>query len=380
MMKILIGSSALKKFCMERNEPSDIDYWTDDESITSIQGEDWKYHPTNILTLIPTEEGVATPDAVYTIKCSHLGWDVHWDKTKADVLWLKAKGCVIVPDLYDRLVERWCDIHGDKSFLSLNQSKEQFFTDKVDYKFDHDHLHELVSYPNRPMYESVLKEGESVAIDKSKFDDLEFGSQVRMFREEITVIACERWLLNDYWKGKVSWYQAYMWSLKKTITNLTKGWATSFIVINLEHFIKPDFTYFKHLLTTIEEGIIMSKVDLSVFEELLEVSGGGASTLEQVVYHLCSGEFVDGMVEYEGDWDNHRRKGDKMVEDWKYKHLDQDGGGEGGGEYCYGVFELKGKVYRAEYSYYSYNGHDYDDILRTLKEVKPVQKTITVYE
>ena len=378
-MEILIGSAALVKFKLNRREPSDLDYWTDEEP-RRVKGEDWKQHPKELLELIPTIDGVITPDAIYTIKCSHLGWDVHWEKTKADVLWLKANGCSLLPNLYGKLLERWKELHGDKSFLSLNQSKEQFFTDKVNYKFDHDLFHELVAYPNRPVYEKVLKEGQDVAIDRVKFDQLDFEQQVRMFREEITVIACERWLLNDYWKGKVSWYQAYMWSLKKTITNLTKGWATDFIVLNLEHFIKPDFSYFEYLLTTLSEDDIMSKVDLSVFGELYEIADGESSNLDEMVYYLCEGDFGEAIVKYNGDWDEYRARTEALKEEFGYEHLDQEGGGEGGSEYCYGVFKLKGKIYRAEYSYYSYNGHEYDGITGTLREVKPVEKTITVYE
>ena len=98
------------------------------------------------------------------------------------------------------------------------------------------------------MYTKCLKQGEEVLIDKSLFDKLTFEEQVRMFREEITVIAIERFLVNPNTKGKYSWVQAYMMSLKKTITQLTKNWATDFIVLNLEHFVKPDYSMFKHAL------------------------------------------------------------------------------------------------------------------------------------
>lgn len=128
-MKVLVGSSALAKYGLARRSPQDLDYWTDKEAI-KIKGEDWKQHSKEILELIPAKNGVATPDAIYTIKCSHLGWDVHWEKTKADVLWLKFNGCKLIPELYVKLLERWKELHGDKSFLSLNQSKEQFFNCK----------------------------------------------------------------------------------------------------------------------------------------------------------------------------------------------------------------------------------------------------------
>jgi len=109
----------------------------------------------------------------------------------------------------------------------------------------------------------------------------------------------------------------------------------------------------------------MSKVDLSVFEEFKEALGYEDS-LESFVYEMCEGD-----IGY--------RNAD-IFSKYGYVHLEQEGGGEGGAEYCYGVFSLGGKTYKAEYSYYSYHGHDYDYILSTLREVKPVQKVITVYE
>ena len=41
-------------------------------------------------------------------------------------------------------------------------------------------------------------------------------------------------------------------------------------------------------------------------------------------------------------------------------HIEQEGGGEGSGKYCYTVIQVGEKFYKIEYSYYSYNGYDYD--------------------
>ena len=60
-----------------------------------------------------------------------------------------------------------------------------------------------------------------------------------------------------------------------------------------------------------------------------------------------------------------------------YKHLDQDGGGEGGAEDCQTVFEWQGKCYAYYYSYYSYDGYQHYN--NSLYEVKPQEKVITVY-
>lgn len=120
-------------------------------------------------------------------------------------------------------------------------------------EFPHDYLHELVAYPNRPVYERCLRENQEVLIDKDKFFAMPFEDQVRMFREEITVIAAERWVLNPKLEGRVSWYRAHMFSVRKTVTTLTKGWASRFLVENIEHFVKPEWSYWKHLLNTLEK-------------------------------------------------------------------------------------------------------------------------------
>lgn len=358
-MQVIVGSTALKYFGVNRSEPKDLDVWGD--IVLDDHKADYKYIPSTLLSLVPIKDDYATPDAIYTIKCSHLGWDnPMWCKHKADILWLKAKGCNLIPELYNVLTAFWKKELGNKEFLSLDKSKEGFFNDHVNYKFDHDFLHEMVAFPNQPVYNECLRDGNEVLIDKDKFFAMPFNKQVRMFREEISVIACERWLLNNYWKGEVSWFKSYKLSLKKTITNLTKNWACDFIVQNLEEFIKPDFSYFKYVIEQLGDKD-MSNVDLSVFDEVADLE----SSLSQVILGMCEGNY---------DYPS------SPFKEFGYEHLAQEGGGEGGSEDCYGVFKFKGKVYRAEYNYYSYNGYEYDNIVETLREVKPVEKTVVVYE
>lgn len=376
-MNIIVGSTALQKFGLNRSLPVDIDYWTD-QAETDLTG-DVKIIPNEVLRLVDSLGGVATPDSIYTIKCSHAVYDIFWQKTKLDILWLKSKGCKILPNLYQALVEYWKEEHGNKDFLSLAQNKTEFFTGNVTYVYDHDYLHELVAYPNRPVYESVLKDNQEVLIDKDKFFKLPFPQQVRMFREEIAVIACERFLINPHVRGKVSWFQAYTMALRKTVTTLTKGWASEFIVMNLEHFHKPDYSYFEYLIETIEGIKFMSKnVDMKVFKELQEELNG--VNMDDIIYALCESDIWILGDQLEGDYPKRKDKVNFILEKYGYKHLEQEGGGEGGTEYCYGVFELNGKIYKAKYSYYSYDGHEYDGIENTLKEVKPVEKVVTVYE
>ena len=86
--------------------------------------------------------------------------------------------------------------------------------------------------------------------------------------------------------------------------------------------------------------------------------------MEELIYNLCENDVYTKDI--------------KSIK--SFEHLQQEGGGEGGSEYCYGVFKLNGVIYKAEYSYYSHYGCDYDDIVSTLRVVNPVEKTITVYE
>ncbi len=110
----------------------------------------------------------------------------------------------------------------------------------------------------------------------------------------------------------------------------------------------------------------MSNVDMSIFEKIAE---DHEITLQKVVSELASGD-LDYLCDFE----------DGEPLDYLYEHIETEGGGEGGAEYCYGVFKLDGKSYKAEWSYYSYEGCNFDEIFDTLKEVKPVEKIITVYE
>lgn len=360
---LLVGSHAAAIHKINRRMPKDVDLWVCDESLLrSASSLDVSHIPEKIMRSIPTtEEGIPTADALLTIKLSHFQWDIHWEKTKLDILHMKDLGCTNIPILYNKLVAHWKGIHGNKEFLSLDKSKKDFFNDFVSYKYDHDYLHEVVAYPNNPVYTKCLKDGADVLIDKKKFDRLPFELKVKMFREEITVIAYERYLLNKRFTGGV--LKAYQMALKKTITNLTKEWASDFLVLNIEEFIKPDYDMFNKLQTKIERVNTMTNNIKEIIKKLAESVG---ESEEYVLYAMAEGDAY-------GDLE---RELDKIG----YKHLEQEGGGEGGTEYCFGVFELEGLIFKAEYSYYSYNGCDYDGILETLKQVKPVEKVVTVYE
>ena len=88
----------------------------------------------------------------------------------------------------------------------------------------------------------------------------------------------------------------------------------------------------------------------------------------------------DELPDHEDGWKGADEKFNKIANKYNFRSVEADGGYEGGGEYCYGVIEVDGTFFKAEWSYYSYQGCEYDYIEDTIKEVKPVTKTITIYE
>ena len=368
---IVVGSTALNRAgVMER--PSDLDVWATSKDVVEkcLPRADITIMPEEILNLVSVREQdrkdvlqFATVDAVYTIKCSHLGWDIFWNKHKRDVLYLKKIGANLIEPLYIALVEHWKKEHGNKDFLSLYKDKTEFFNDFVEYRYDHDYLHELAAYPNKPVYTRCLKDGAEVAIDKEKFDKLPFTDQIKMFREEIVVIAAERWVIPH----NIRWDKAYFYSIRKTVTALTKNWATDFLIRNLEHFEKAKYEDFKHIIETLKEGEDQMTNQLTSAERV---------TLEA--------EIMAAYYTATTDKYPHRSFQDLVTEMDYIKNIpelefvDEDGGGEGGAEDCYTVFKWKGDFYKITYNYYSYHGYEFD--CSEIYRVTPKEKTITVYE
>ncbi len=91
---------------------------------------------------------------------------------------------------------------------------------------------------------------------------------------------------------------------------------------------------------------------------------------------------VNEIIEWYGMLDN--KYGDIKDKAWakenNLKFIEGETGGESSGEYCYAIFSWKEKVYKIEFSYYSYHGNDFDGVEDTIREVKPVEKLVTVYE
>ena len=270
-MSILIGSQAIKLHFPEfPREPRDVDVWS--KVIAEdplLQGGVDFYWDDRLLQWFKDVPGrfesrgpyVPTPDELFTIKVSHAAWELDngsWNKHMHDIVWMQDRGCRLVQELYDVLYPIWEDLHGKKpvnlnlessAVLDMDGSQKQrgFFQDAVVRKYDHDSIHYSVAYtPGVPIYESVLKDGKSVAMDMSKVWALPHDQQIRLFREEVYATALERWVIpTDY---EISPGVAHHWALKKTITSLTKGRSALFLILNYRELRDADMDYVAHHL------------------------------------------------------------------------------------------------------------------------------------
>lgn len=240
MQRLVIGSTAMRALLPDARDPKDLDVFSPEDV---SKGVDPFWDDRFAEWIPPGTDRLATLNELYTIKVSHSYWELKnrsWNKHMYDIVQLRNAGAMLDLELHDMLYRVWEDTHGRK-VVDLTQESDEFFSDAVRRRYDHDSLHESVAYGERPIYESVLKEGKSVQMDMDKIRAMPFEEQVKLFREEIYVTALERLIIpNNY---AYSPTRAYAWALRRTITGLTKGWSSRFMIENYETFRRIDMDY-----------------------------------------------------------------------------------------------------------------------------------------
>lgn len=115
---------------------------------------------------------------------------------------------------------------------NLMQSNEMFFDDPVKKVYDHDFLHELYAYEDRPMFEKLKHEGEEgkAWCAKDLWDELSHLQKLQCVAEESYVIATERFMVPNDWNYPTK--KAFYFALKKVCTTLTSGWFRDFAIDN----------------------------------------------------------------------------------------------------------------------------------------------------
>jgi hypothetical protein len=166
-------------------------------------------------------------------KRSHLHRDIGFDKhiamyhkylKKYEVMWTPADR----EFLKERI--RATEARFPQQGPNLNQMKDDFFDDAVVKKYDHDYLHELVTYNDAPMYTRMLRGDGTVFCRKEVWDTFSHEEKLQTAAEETTVIAIERFMVPKEWDFNPR--IAYNRALKKVCTTLCKGWFRDFAIDN----------------------------------------------------------------------------------------------------------------------------------------------------
>ncbi len=235
---LLIGSSAIKHWFPDfPREPKDLDYVGKGKNSREVE-----YLENPILDRLYQNDNnaIVNPNHLYTLKMSHMFWNINWEKHLLDIRFLQSKGCVLDRELFYELYEYWNEYHGKNKRSDLKMTAEDFFDNAVECEYEHDYLHTILN--PIPTYTKILI-GE-VEVDEQKFNLLSHEEKCNLVTEEIMVMAWERWKTINY---KI----AYGYMLKKFIISHAPLWEAIFIIENHKELYKPKFNYFK----TIEDGI-----------------------------------------------------------------------------------------------------------------------------
>lgn len=243
MKKLIFGSTALKFWYPEVREPKDLDYISKEKS---TKGEE--HHWVDALLYVienNKHDTYVDPDFLYTIKASHASWDIKWEKTIYDIMFLKSKGCKLDEKLYGMLYKEWEIIHGKKK-INFNKDVEEFFKDKVTRKFNHDELHELLKFGDEPMHDKLRVDKSKALCSKSIWESFSEEDKVKCALEEIYVIATERYVINGI-NPKIAKRRA----TKDLITRLSKGFFNTFLIDNYEKIVYNEDTIWLKKLKTL---------------------------------------------------------------------------------------------------------------------------------
>jgi hypothetical protein len=130
---------------------------------------------------------------------------------------------------------------------NLNVTNDRFFAPSQHLRvYDHDSLHRLVAFLDRPMYAYAKRDPEKALVSQKMFNDLPWQHKFYMAQEEIMVVALERFYIPfKCEKGvKMSYMEAYKRGYQKLVTTMTSGWFNDFLIDffnSLKMPFKPEF-------------------------------------------------------------------------------------------------------------------------------------------
>lgn len=246
MMPVLIGSRALQYWnpTLKLKDDADWDVISfkqhsgcevhDPLFLNNMDMTDYALGHNIIILPDKTKALVMSPTGLAIIKRSHLHRDLNFDRHitmfhkfgLSEILKEKSHSSIANADLQERI--RLTKEAFPQRNPNLMQSKEDFFDDFVTRKYDHDYLHELVAFYDKPLYVSLLRDEKLAWCEQEKWYNLSHKDKVKCVAEETFVIAIERFMVPNNWNYPSK--LAYIKALRKVCTTLCSGLFRDFAI------------------------------------------------------------------------------------------------------------------------------------------------------
>lgn len=204
---------------------------------------------------------VLTPslDVLYMLKMTHryLKNSPHFLKTMADIHMLRKLGCEI-PKAYKKWYKARIKATYNYSHPKLNVSKKSFFSDdNIDYKYDHDSIHEAIKHLDTPAYDKFKPDSAEVFTSKEMFFKMPLTWQLLATLEESYVLSLERAIIPFDLKTPDQRLNAFKTALMKVCTSITSGWFREFSWENYHTVMAMyDQEYVERFYRAVEAGSV----------------------------------------------------------------------------------------------------------------------------
>jgi len=236
------------------------------------QCEDWS---DSYITMCNCEDGscegkeyiwIRTPplEFLYMLKMSHRYKknSPHFLKTMRDIQFMRQQGAELVDRQLEKLYKKRMKETYNYKHPNLKQTKKDFFTDDVPYKYDHDSIHRAISYLDAPAYTKVKDCQDEVYMKKANFFDSPEMIRILCVVEESMVLSLERAIIPfDLFNDPEKINQAFKMALFKVCTSITSGWFREYAWENYDRitylFERDQHTYVKKFLKGLDSGIVL---------------------------------------------------------------------------------------------------------------------------
>jgi hypothetical protein len=183
-------------------------------------------------------EGFATKEACLALKLSHRYKkdSPHFLKTMQDIRYYRALGITLTPELE----HLWMPQREAETYVynhpKLDVSKGEFFSgDGVRYVYDHDFIHRLVAFGEKPAYTYYMEDDEQVLTSKKRFFEAPHEIRILGGLEESLVLALERSQIPFDYKPDPDY--SFKTALMKVCTSITSGYFRNFCWEHYEEIV-----------------------------------------------------------------------------------------------------------------------------------------------